>query len=65
MKSQSRPKESALLLSIRGFVDVRMLSDNHHIINLIVGEDLPLNEGVISHLWITSYTALLNIWIPN
>ena len=48
--SQSRPKESALLLSIRGFVDVIMLSENHHTISLIMSEDLPLNEGAIALL---------------
>lgn len=38
--------------------DVGLLDENHYIINLIGGEDLLLNVGVISLLWVASYTAL-------
>jgi hypothetical protein len=37
-----------------------LLSENHHKINLIAGEDLLLIEGVIPLLWIISYTTSLS-----
>jgi hypothetical protein len=49
----------SLLLSTRRFIDVGLLSENHHKINLIAGKDILLNEGVVPLLWIASYTALL------
>ena len=29
-------------------IDVGLLGENHHNVNLIIGEDLLLNEGVVS-----------------
>jgi hypothetical protein len=40
-------------------IDVGLLNENHHKINLIVGENLLLTEGVIPFLWIKSYTTSL------
>jgi hypothetical protein len=51
-------KESLLLTKV-GSTDVGLLSVNHNKINLIIGEDLLLNEGVAPLLWITSYTVSL------
>lgn len=39
------------------FIDVELLGENHH---KFAGEDLSLDEGVVLHLWITSYTASLS-----
>ena len=52
----------SLLLSIWGgrFIDVGLLGENHHKINLIVGESLLLHEDIIPLLCITSYTTLLS-----
>jgi hypothetical protein len=50
-------KEISLLLSTKGFIDVAMLGE----IGFFVGtEGLPINEGVVPLLWITSYTTLLS-----
>ena len=43
-----------------GFIDVGLLSENHHKFNVIVGEYLLLSERVVPLLWITSYTASLS-----
>ena len=44
-----------------GFVDhVELLSENHHKISLVAGEDLLFDEDVVPHLWITPYTASLS-----
>ena len=42
-----------------GSIDIGLLGENHHKINLIASECLLLNEGV-APLWYTSYTTLLN-----
>ena len=44
------------------YFDVELLSVNQHKVNLIAGEDLLLNEGVVPLLWIASYTTSLS-WI--
>jgi hypothetical protein len=44
-----------LLLSI----DVGLLGENLHKINLIACEGLLLHEGDVLHLWIASYSASL------
>ena len=49
-----------MLLSTRGFIDFGLLSENHHKITLIVGENLLLNEGVVPLSWITFYTTSFN-----
>ena len=43
-----------------GYVDVGMLSEYNHKINLSMSEDLLLNEGVVYLLWIIAYTASLS-----
>jgi hypothetical protein len=50
----------SLVLFTRGFIDVGLLGENHHKINLIIGESLSFNEGAVPFLWITSDTTLLN-----
>jgi hypothetical protein len=42
-----------------------LLRENHHKINLIAGEDLLLNEGVIPLSWTTSCTTSLSRSIPD
>ena len=49
-----------LLLSNRGSINVGLLGENDHNIDLIVGEDLLLNEVVVPLVWITSYTIFLS-----
>ena len=52
----------SLLLSTRGGGSVvGLLCEHRHQINLIASEDLLLNEGIVSLLWITSYIASLKI----
>jgi hypothetical protein len=49
-----------------GSIDVGLLGNTHHKINLIVGECLLLlNEGVLPLFttWSTSYNASLSKWI--
>ena len=53
-------KKEFYYCQLREFIDVGLLSENHHKINLIVGEDLLQNEGVVPLSWITSYTTSLN-----
>ena len=51
-------KEPLTLHHLRkGSIDVGLLHENHHKINLIAGEDLLLNEGIVPILWIASYTT--------
>ena len=57
--SQSRLKET-FSFQLGGSVDVGLLSENHHKINLIAGEDLLFNESVVPLLSITSYTISLS-----
>ena len=45
--SQSHLNKRAFYYQLGGFIDVGLLSGNHHNIGLIVGEDLLLNEGAI------------------
>ena len=45
--SQSCLKERAFYSPLGGLLMIGLLSENHHKINIIVGEDLLLNEGVV------------------
>ena len=47
-------KERVVYCQLGGSLDAGLLSENHHKTNLIVGEDLLLNEGVVPLLWIAS-----------
>ena len=58
--SHRRSKERVFYSPLGGSTDVEVLGENHHKINLIVGEDPLLYEDVVPLLWITSYTALLS-----
>ena len=58
--SQSCLKEGAIYCQLGVSIVVNLLSEFHHIINLIAYEELLLNEGVISLLLITSYIASLS-----
>jgi hypothetical protein len=41
-------------------IDVGLVGEIHHNISLVVGEDLLLNEGLVSLSWINSYTTSLS-----
>jgi hypothetical protein len=56
----SRLKERVFYSPLGGFINVGLLGENHHKINLIAGENPLLDEGVVPLLWITSYTASLS-----
>ena len=60
MNYQSRFKERAFYYQLGSFIDVGLLRDNHHKINLIASEDLLLNEGIVPLMWINSFTASLS-----
>ena len=52
----------ALYSTLRGSIDVGLLGENHHKINL-VAQDCFI-KGVVPLLWIISYTTLLIIINP-
>ena len=52
--------ETSLLHPLEGPIDVGLLGENHHKINLIACGSLLLNEGVVPFLWIISYIASLS-----
>lgn len=56
MNSQSCNKKRALYFPLgRGSIDVGLVGDNHHKLNLVMS-----NEGIVPLLWSTSYTPLLS-----
>ena len=58
-KKKNEKETSYSLIRGGGVIDVGLLSQSHHNIGLIAGEDLLSNEGFVPFLWITSYTTLL------
>lgn len=60
MNFQSRFKERAFYYQLGSFIDVGLLKDNHHKINLITSEDLLLNKGFVPLLWIDFFIASLS-----
>lgn len=57
---QSRLKGRAFYFPQGRSINVGLLSENHHLNNLVAGDDLLSNEGVDLLLWITSYTTSLS-----
>ena len=57
---QSHLKGRAFYFSLGRSANVGLLSENHHVNNLIASDDLLSNEGVVLLLWITSYTPSLS-----
>ena len=49
----------------RGGINVGLLGENCHKINMIASESLLLNEDDVPLLWNTSYTTSLSKCIPN
>ena len=60
MNPQSHLKKRVYSCQVGGFIDVGLLSEDHHKNSLIAGEGLLLNEGVVPIFWITSYIASLS-----
>ena len=55
-----RGKKTTFYYQLGGSSDVGLLIENHPKINLIAGENLLSNEGVVPLSWITSYIASLS-----
>lgn len=46
VQKKKKKKEKNPILSTKGFIDVKLLSEKHHKINLNAGKDLIIYEGV-------------------
>ena len=53
-------RERAFSSQLGGSIDFGLLSENHHKVSFIIGNDLLLNEDVVPLLWNFFYTASLS-----